>query len=1000
MKLQRIFLRSLWYGISKEIPTTENRPKLSPKAIFLFFTLLFILLSPTFTYAYDWTQSSQAEFEAGTSEDLDTSTSSGDVLLEIETLPQPSASTQEATFAAQNSEAVGILATDGTYLYTKSWSTYDGNDRVISKIGTGYGGTTAATDYGDLHSGTVGASLSLAYYDGYVYNGYTSNGQNLQRVEVATGTISYVNLAGSLLARNTGNTFSGSSNNIQITSDETYIYDMAYSRGSGYNGWRIRVFDPNDDFSVVGTYDVVATSYYSDGSFSDGTYFYVIEWGGSKRISRIGPMDFSVSTWPVHATWTSDQASTSVINGQYDWVNNKVWLGDLVGPDIYRYQGMEHYSSGNIISSQFDAGEISTFDTIEWTATIPGTSSLKFQLRAANDSNGSPDSSSWTDWLGPTSTGDFYDESGEEINADLTGYQWLQYKSFLESGSTPTLEEVTLNYTVDEDQEGPTFTNFSPEYANQDTVFNITCYISDTSGVYDDRTGSSGQGVYLFWATNAGMAGSQEIQMSAQSVDGDGRGTYITDASVPAQANGTIVYYQVYAYDNDYDGDKATDRTQNYSAVQHVTVADKLFQITTTSPQEAGTAFNITLTAKINSSGTITTDSDYNGTANLVAEYVSPTSGTKLLTPTSCTFTAAVTTVSLTYPDCGTITITATDSLDTNMTGTSDEIIFRPASFTISVDSTTQTVSQEFELTITAKNASGETTPNFNEDTTISVTYVDPTNSDGTISPTSVGGTSFSSGSYTMTTTYNRVGTITIRAAVTADTTKYGDSEEITFIPHSFQLSIADVPEDRTFFYINESIPVTVQALDYNSTAITNYTGSVHFLPAVNVSLPSDYTFITSDNGSHQFTVTCTEAQTFNLTLRDATYTSVTGTSDNIVVDYGKIKVISKSASVGTTTVQVQIQDSAGAIISTDNSTTFTVYLSESSANDSAYSSAASEAIQVTSGVANITLSDTEPEIVTVTPSSSPYLEPVAGEVNFGGVGDEGIRVLYWEEKK
>ncbi|GAH17218.1 unnamed protein product, partial [marine sediment metagenome] len=134
--------------------------------------------------------------------------------------------------------------------------------------------------------------------------------------------------------------------------------------------------------------------------------------------------------------------------------------------------------------------------------------------------------------------------------------------------------------------------------------------------------------------------------------------------------------------------------------------------------------------------------------------------------------------------------------------------------------------------------------------------------------------------------------------------------------------------------------------------------------------------------------------------VNDTTYGTVTGTSDNIQVAYGKIVVISKSATVGTTAVQVQIQDSAGTIVSTDDSTTFTVSLSEGTANDSAYSLATSEAVTVTSGVANIRLSDTDPEIVTVTPSSSPYLEPLAGEVTFGGVGEEGIRMLYWEEKK
>ncbi|MEA3328660.1 MAG: hypothetical protein U9Q08_02885, partial [Candidatus Omnitrophota bacterium] len=100
--------------------------RLSIKTLFLTTYLMFFIIP--LGYAYEWNQTSQADFEAGTPANVNTSTSPGDVVLEIESLPQPSASTREERFAPQNSEACGVIAADGTYLYVKSWSSYDGND--------------------------------------------------------------------------------------------------------------------------------------------------------------------------------------------------------------------------------------------------------------------------------------------------------------------------------------------------------------------------------------------------------------------------------------------------------------------------------------------------------------------------------------------------------------------------------------------------------------------------------------------------------------------------------------------------------------------------------------------------------------------------------------------------------------------------------------------------------------------------------------------------------
>ncbi|MBI5221947.1 MAG: hypothetical protein HY980_00395, partial [Candidatus Magasanikbacteria bacterium] len=94
-------------------------------------------------------------------------------------------------------------------------------------------------------------------------------------------------------------------------------------------------------------------------------------------------------------------------------------------------------SSANIISS------------LNWTESLPTNTDVKFQLRT------SPDNSTWTDWLGPTGTGDYYTDpaGGETINlnhSDGLNDQWVQYRALLsttDSLVTPTLSNFNLNYS-------------------------------------------------------------------------------------------------------------------------------------------------------------------------------------------------------------------------------------------------------------------------------------------------------------------------------------------------------------------------------------------------------------------------------------------------------------------------------------------------------------------------------------------------------------------------
>lgn len=122
-------------------------------------------------------------------------------------------------------------------------------------------------------------------------------------------------------------------------------------------------------------------------------------------------------------------------------------------------------------------------------------------------------------------------------------------------------------YSGDDDNTGPRIYNFStePESIVAGEPFHIACEITDPSGVYDDATGSEGQGIFLKWNVNAPPAEGSEVEMSFLSGD-----VYRTNQSLTIGSLSDILYYQVTAYDNDYDGGQADDRTSRTTAIMEV----------------------------------------------------------------------------------------------------------------------------------------------------------------------------------------------------------------------------------------------------------------------------------------------------------------------------------------------------------------------------------------------------------------------------------------------
>lgn len=145
--------------------------------------------------------------------------------------------------------------------------------------------------------------------------------------------------------------------------------------------------------------------------------------------------------------------------------------------------GYNYYTNGALTSSSFNTSNAEgLLGKIQWTESnpLPSGTDIKFQLRTSSDGV------SWTDWLGPTNSGDYYTSptGTETIHADhRTGSndQYFQYKAFLTSTGqySPVLSDITLSYVFNA---LPEIQNITASQGNNGTV-SISYEVKDTDAL-------------------------------------------------------------------------------------------------------------------------------------------------------------------------------------------------------------------------------------------------------------------------------------------------------------------------------------------------------------------------------------------------------------------------------------------------------------------------------------------------------------------------------------
>ncbi|NLE92151.1 MAG: hypothetical protein GX598_06420 [Elusimicrobia bacterium] len=465
----------------------------------------------------------------------------------------------------------------------------------------------------------------------------------------------------------------------------------------------------------------------------------------------------------------------------------------------------------------------------------------------------------------------------------------------------------------------------------------------------------------------------------------------------PALAQSVTIYYKDGAAGrpivnvSEYPEKGYIDALQEFEVVREA----ENFSIEVVSPQVAGSNFDMIITAQDKEGNT---EDTYDGTVALSVNYSSPASGSLVISPENVSgFIRGVLKCSAMYPDCGWITITAADSGNSSISGTSSLVLFVPAGFILSAE-TPQVIANPFILALNVVNASGELTPNYKGPVRLFPLAVFPESAAGAeLTPGEIKDDIFLNGSAACSLSYNRYGKIRIRAEDSSYPARSGVSGELEFLPKKLSVGVVYAAEGREFFYVGEPVTITITVEDAAGDPVPNYSGTVELMSGVGLPVMSQYVFTGDEAGQYTFTAVPEQAGVYSIMARSRG-TNLQAESPMITVRNATIVVDDSSSPVGTGEVVVTIVDEEGNIINSESALAVTLEAAEELDNDSV--SLSSDPVTFSNGKITLPITNTEAETVTISVSSAYKIKIKKGSIIFGRAGKTGIGQLMWRELK
>lgn len=225
----------------------------------------------------------------------------------------------------------------------------------------------------------------------------------------------------------------------------------------------------------------------------------------------------------------------------------------------------------------------------------------------------------------------------------------------------------------------------------------------------------------------------------------------------------------------------------------------------------------------------------------------------------------------VTFATTGSQTLTATDSADSTISG-STTVNVNPAvvatHFAISMAPSVM-VGQDNSVLVVALDASNHIVPNYTG--TVHFTSTDSS----AILPADYTFTTSDLGHHVFSVTFATTGSQTLTATDTADATVTA-SHDVTVnpAPVATHLGISIEHDAKT----GQAIAMLVVALDASNHLVPKYTGTVHFTSSdAAATLPADYTFVASDVGKKIFQLTFGTAGSQKVTVTDTADSTIKG---------------------------------------------------------------------------------------------------------------------------
>jgi hypothetical protein len=397
-----------------------------------------------------------------------------------------------------------------------------------------------------------------------------------------------------------------------------------------------------------------------------------------------------------------------------------------------------------------------------------------------------------------------------------------------------------------------TATHFSvtaPSSATAGAPFSITVTALDSSNNVD--TGYAGT---VHFTTSDSGSGTV-VPVNYTFIPGDaGVHTFTSGVTLVTASNQTVTAT-----------DTSTSITGTSGTITVSPAATAQFAVSVPTPVTSFTTNQLTVTAE-DAFGNVTPG--YGGTVHLTStdpQFINASGDN--------TLTNGVGTFNFVLKKAGTQTITATDTVTSSITGTSNTITVQPGAathFSVSAPATV-TAGTAFNFTVTADDLAGNVATGYTG--TVQFTTTDA-------SFTLPGNVTLNNGVGTFSATLDATGNETITATDTNTSSITGTSNTFTVNAATATHFSVSAPGSAT---AGSAFNITLTALDQFNNVATGYRGTVHFTTSDSGSgtvLPANYTFVAGDAGSHTFTsgVTLVTAGGQTVTATD-TSTSITGSS-------------------------------------------------------------------------------------------------------------------------